>query len=111
MAIPDSHDKIIWLHQQAPGKPALGQPCNGCGTCCATEPCPMAIVFLWQRRGRCRALEWDEAVSLYRCGMLRRPEYYVRTLPHFFRHIMRRLVKRWIAADTACDTPDEENNA
>jgi len=104
---PNADEKLIWLHHQAPDKPAMGQPCNGCGVCCATEPCPVAIAFLWQRHGRCRALEWDDGLRHYRCGMLRRPEYYVRSLPRFLHHTMRRWVRRWIAADTACDARDD----
>jgi hypothetical protein len=102
-------DKFIWLHEQAPDKPREGQPCNGCGVCCASEPCPVAIIFLWQRHGRCRALEWDEIAQHYRCGMLRRPEYYVRSLPDFLGNVLRPWIKRQIAADTVCDARDDQS--
>jgi hypothetical protein len=98
------NDQIIWLHQQAPSKPPLGQSCNGCGVCCAAEPCPVARVFLGQWRGTCRALEWNEDAMQYRCGMLQRPEHYARYLPTFLHHKMRLWIRRWIAADTACDS-------
>ncbi len=106
MRAPRTEEQVIWLHQLAPAKPAMGQACNGCGVCCALEPCPVAMVFLWQRTGRCRALEWHEDAAQYRCGMLLGPERYVPALPRFLRGVMRRMVGRWIAAGTACDARD-----
>jgi len=100
-------ETLIWLRVDVPQKPNEGAPCNGCGICCASEPCPVAIVFLSQRRGSCRALEWDDEGKFYRCGMLLRPEFYLPKLPRFAKPTTRRLIHRWIAADTACDAPDE----
>lgn len=100
-------ETVMWLRVEAPQKPQEGAPCNGCGVCCTCEPCPVAIVFLWQWRGSCPALEWDEPSSLYRCGMALRPEYYVPTLPRIWHSMARRLIRRWIAADTVCDALDE----
>ena len=97
-------EQVIWLRPHAPSKPEIGQACNGCGVCCAAEPCPVAHVFLWQRRGTCRALEWQEDLQLYRCGMLLRPTFYVRYLPQFLHAFMQKVIKRWIAAGTACDS-------
>lgn len=99
---PSEH--IIWLQHQAPKKPEVGQACNGCGVCCAAEPCPVSRVFLFQWRGACRALEWDAQALHYRCGMLLRPTYHARYLPTFLHSFMARCVKRWIAAGTACDS-------
>jgi hypothetical protein len=101
------HDTVIWLRAEAPQKPAAGMPCNGCGVCCASEPCPVAIVFLRQRRGSCRALEWDAATHIYRCGMLLRPAHYLPLLPRMAHNVTRRLMRRWIAADTVCDASDD----
>ncbi|MFZ6743451.1 hypothetical protein ACO0LC_09510 [Undibacterium sp. JH2W] len=95
---------IIWLHAEAPLKPAQGQACNGCGVCCAAEPCPVARVFLLQLRGSCQALEWHEDVGQYRCGMLLQPASYVRWLPYAWQGWFARRVRRWIAAGTACDS-------
>jgi hypothetical protein len=99
--------KVIWLRKEAPRKPALGAPCNGCGVCCAAGPCPVALAFLHQRRGSCKALQWDEAGQAYRCGMVRDPGYYLHWLPAWSISIVQRLVLRWIAAGTACDAADE----
>ncbi|MFC7661551.1 hypothetical protein [Methylorubrum suomiense] len=37
-----------------PIKPALGQPCNGCGWYCASEPCAIARKFIGDDEGRAR---------------------------------------------------------
>jgi hypothetical protein len=100
MSEPSEH--VIWLHQNAPSKPKLGAPCNGCGVCCAAQPCPVAALTLRQTRGACRALEWDGA--LYRCGMLLAPRKYVRWLPALFEPAFKRMIRRWIAAGVACDS-------
>ncbi|MFZ6770871.1 hypothetical protein ACO0LM_27775 [Undibacterium sp. Di26W] len=95
---------IIWLKADAPMKPAVGQACNGCGVCCAAEPCPVARFFLWQLRDSCRALEWHADVLQYRCGMLRQPSVYLPWLPAIWQTWFARRVRRWIAAGTACDS-------
>lgn len=98
---------VIWLQSQAPAKPAPGQACNGCGVCCAAEPCPLARVFLWQWHGACRALEWDAAGLQYRCGMLLQPARYLRWLPVRWQRRFGVVAARWIAAGTACDSEAE----
>src|SRR6185436_20633224 len=65
--------RTIWLHRDAPPKPAVGQPCNGCGVCCAAEPCPLGMLLSLRTRGRCRMLRFDPAQSLYRCGLVPTP--------------------------------------
>jgi hypothetical protein len=96
--------RLIWLRSAAPPKPALGQACNGCGVCCAAEPCPVARVFLWQWRGSCRALVWSSSGLQYRCGLLLAPSAHIRFLPQSLQKQFRYLVTRWIAAGTACDS-------
>ncbi len=96
--------QIIWLHRQAPIKPALGLACNGCGVCCAASPCPVARVFLWRWRGACSALEWHAELKQYRCGMLLRPSHYLFLLPHLVSPWFAGRIRRWIAADVACDS-------
>ena len=55
---------------EAAPKPALGEPCNGCGVCCLTEPCPVGMLVSRKRRGACAALRWEEETSRYRCGVV-----------------------------------------
>lgn len=108
----------IWLKQQAPVKPALGQVCNGCGVCCTAEPCPVARVFLWQRHGACRALQWQDTEKIYRCGLLVQPRDYLRWLRYVLKcvplswqteaeKIIQRVIRRWIASGIGCDSDAE----
>ena len=80
--------QTIRLHRDAPTKPALAAPCNGCGVCCAAEPCP--------------ALEWHD--DRYRCGLLARPRHYLPWLPARWNDLARRLLGRWLAAGKGCDS-------
>jgi len=99
---PNQH-YIIRVHASAPPKPAAGEPCNGCGMCCAAEPCPVSRVLLGHRRGPCPALLWQEQQARYACGMVTDPARFLRFLPKPLARSAGRLFHRWIAADTACD--------
>lgn len=90
---------VIHLHRQAPAKPEPGQACNGCGACCALEPCPIGAVMSLRRSGRCDALEWDDDGQRYRCGLLVKASTTSRGAA--------RLVSRWIAAGAGCDADFE----
>ena len=63
----------ILLHPAAPAKPAIGASCNGCGQCCALQPCPLGMVVSRRWHGGCAALHWDEPAQRYRCGMVDEP--------------------------------------
>jgi hypothetical protein len=89
------HSAVIHLHRDAPRKPVVGEPCNGCGACCATEPCPIGAVISRRRSGPCAALEWSDADARYRCGLLAKAAAGGSA--------SRRLVARWIAAGKGCD--------
>ncbi|MBS1143689.1 MAG: hypothetical protein H6R14_1095 [Proteobacteria bacterium] len=96
-------EQIIHLHPAAPAKPAEGQPCNGCGVCCALETCPAARLRFLQAKGPCPALHWSAAEQRYRCGLLASPRAYFGWLPGFVEPLVQRLVARWIAAGQGCD--------
>jgi hypothetical protein len=96
-------DQVIHIHPEAPPKPALGAPCNGCGLCCLAEPCPLGQVISRKRSGACDALRWDQAHSLYRCGALSEPESVLSTRWRWASPLLRRLARRWIAAGVGCD--------
>lgn len=97
------HYQTIRLHRAAPPKPPAGQPCNGCGVCCALETCPAARLRFLRKTGPCPALEWAAADSHYRCGLLTRPGHYLGWLPGGAEALARRLFGRWIAAGRGCD--------
>ncbi|TXN43558.1 hypothetical protein FV227_27785 [Methylobacterium sp. WL119] len=58
-------------------KPAYGSPCNGCGWCCATQACSVALEHIpgHPAEGACQALERDG--KRFVCGMIRRPGHYM----------------------------------
>jgi hypothetical protein len=91
--------RTIHLHREAPPKPAIGEPCNGCGVCCAAETCPAGRILFLKRNGPCPALEWQK--NFYRCGLLTKPARYLRWLPE---SLASRIFARWIAAGTRCDS-------
>ena len=93
----------IRLYREAPPKPALGHTCNGCGACCAAEPCPLSRALLGHRDGPCPALTWVAAEDRYACGLVRAPAGHLRWLPAAAEGLARRLARRWIAAGTGCD--------
>ncbi|MCG2576566.1 hypothetical protein LZ012_06100 [Dechloromonas sp. XY25] len=96
-------EQIVHLHREAPAKPAVGAACNGCGVCCALETCPAARLRFLQARGPCPALEWSPDDGCYRCGLLGHPERYLAWLPAATVLLIRRLMRRWIAAGQGCD--------
>jgi hypothetical protein len=95
--------QTIHLHHDAPAKPAEGQPCNGCGVCCALETCPAARLRFLQTKGACPALAWSDSERRYLCGLLIDPEKYLGWLPRRAQYVSRRLLARWIAAGKGCD--------
>lgn len=95
--------QTIELHPLAPGKPGYGARCNGCGACCAAEPCPVAHIFLFQFSGKCRALLWQDDANRYVCGMAVCPDNYVRLIPEALRERSGRFFASRIAAGAGCD--------
>lgn len=93
----------IAIHAAAPAKPAVGAPCNGCGLCCAAEPCPLSRLLLGHRQGACPALQWDAAATRYACGLVQAPARHLRWLPARAEALAARLARRWIAAGRGCD--------
>ncbi len=92
--------RVILLQLAAPPKPAQGQPCNGCGVCCAAEPCPVGAVLSRRTQGVCVALQWHEALGVYRCGVVAAAWP---ALPRVLARLLQRLSKRWISAGSGCD--------
>ncbi|MFZ2987387.1 hypothetical protein [Ideonella sp.] len=91
------------LHPSAPPKPAPGDACNGCGVCCAAEPCPLGMLVSWRTRGPCVALDWADAAGQYRCSMVSDPRSRLPWLPKRLAPWISRLALRWISAASGCD--------
>jgi hypothetical protein len=112
--------RVIHLHPAAPPKPPVGAACNGCGLCCAAEPCPLGMLLSRRRRGACVALAWSEVEATsndpsdataggnYRCGVLVAPGRWLPWLPA---PLARALARRWIAAGRGCDAELEPQPA
>ena len=100
--LPAGWQRVHW-QPQAPAKPVLGQPCNGCGLCCLAEPCPLGIWASRRRSGPCAALRWDTGQGRYLCGVLADATQAVATQGGWRRRLWLALVRRWIAAGQGCD--------
>lgn len=98
-----SSEKIIYLQPDAPAKPAMGAPCNGCGLCCLAEPCPLGMWVSRRRSGACKALQWNESAQQYRCGMVVNPAAVLGWKTPWAVSLVARLARRWIAAGIGCD--------
>ena len=101
----------IHIQPEAPPKPGLGAPCNGCGVCCLMEPCPLGVLLSGRRNGVCSALRWHPVSQQYRCGAITSaPEVLRGRLPTFahgavppLAALLARLAQRWVAAGVGCD--------
>lgn len=102
---------VIYMRLEAPVKPAQGEPCNGCGVCCLSEPCPAGVLLSGRRSGACNAVRWDDAAMCYRCGAVQEPgSVLLAVLPGPLRFVapalswlLQRTARRWIAAGIGCD--------
>jgi hypothetical protein len=101
------HQDFITIHAAAPPKPSLGEPCNGCGVCCAARPCPVSRLLLGHRSGTCPALQWQEPEHRYVCGMVATPASFLGWLPSSLSAFAGRRFARWIAAGQGCDSDIE----
>lgn len=103
--------RIIHLRVEAPAKPATGAPCNGCGVCCATEPCPLGMVLSGRRSGTCTALRWDAGRVRYTCGAIVAPREVLPRGLRLLAPLIGRLAPRWVAAGQGCDADLEAEPA
>jgi hypothetical protein len=99
---PFGMQRIIHIHPEAPAKPAEGKPCNGCGVCCATQPCPVGMLVSRRRQGACKALVWSDAQTRYLCGLISEPQRFIR--PSWLAPAMSRFARRFVAAGIGCDS-------
>lgn len=96
--------QVIHLHAAAPAKPPAGLACNGCGVCCASEPCPLGQLVSRRRRGACAALVWKAQTRQYRCGLIEQPQRHLPAALRWSVPWVARLARRWVAAGRGCDS-------
>lgn len=92
---------------KAPEKPAYGETCNGCGFCCAAEPCAVAKEFLKATEGPCPAMEFSIEDSRFYCGMMTRPGYHLGLATDIASHVNRsmgNLFAMMLGAGRGCDS-------
>jgi hypothetical protein len=94
----------IRIYRNAPVKPQLGDPCNGCGICCLAEPCPISQLLFLKKSGQCPAVVWQHQNSRYECGMIITPSQHHRLIPFWADQLLIIIFKRWIAAGKGCDS-------
>lgn len=103
---------LIHIHTDAPPKPLEGAPCNGCGVCCLTEPCPLGVLLSGRRHGACVVVQWDEGAQHYHCTAVTAPRAALsQALPAWLHGaapigavVLSRLASRWISQGTGCDS-------
>ena len=96
--------EVIRIHPAAPPKPAEHASCNGCGVCCAAEPCPAGVLVSGRLRGACAALHWSGDDGRYVCGLAAAPRQVLPWLPERLAPLARRLALRWISSGSGCDS-------
>jgi hypothetical protein len=94
--------QVLHIHPTAPAKPAVGAPCNGCGVCCLSAPCPLGIVLSGRRTGACAALRWDG--GRYVCGAISQPADVLGPGWRWAAPLLGRWARRWVAAGIGCDS-------
>lgn len=102
--------QTITIHPDAPDKPAWGARCNGCGVCCAAEPCPVGVLVTGRRKGACRALEWQDADGRYVCGMVSTPGRYLALEHRWLNAAVSAMTRRLISAGSGCDSDAESDD-
>ena len=97
--------QVIYIHPEAPPKPPLDAPCNGCGVCCLAEPCPVGVLVSRRLKGACKALMWSGQARRYHCGLLQGPGggEPLRGWRRLVRALWQRWVRRMISAGSGCD--------
>lgn len=96
--------QTIRIHPEAPAKPSWGDACNGCGVCCAAEPCPVGVLVSGRRKGSCAALEWQDAERRYVCGVVTSPARYLGVGSGRLGQLVSAIARRMISAGKGCDS-------
>ena len=89
-------------------KPRHGAPCNGCGHCCMSSPCPLASATFGDKwSAPCPALE--RSAGKHACGMILHPERYVPALVrNFGAPVVQRSAAVLLGVGTGCDAFDPD---
>ena len=99
----DEARRIAETIAKAPPKPASGSPCNGCGFCCAAEPCGVALNHIpgCSAQGPCPAMEFE--AGRFFCGMIRRPSHYMQLPNAWADEVLGDMIAQALGAGRGCD--------
>lgn len=93
-------------------KPAIGEPCNGCGLCCQVQVCAtgsyaLGLVSDWGERapGPCPALAQKD--DRWVCGVVERPKDWLGYNPRGVT-VIREAFKLAIGTGAGCDEAGDE---
>lgn len=89
------------MSESAPEYPGYGMPCNGCGFCCAAEPCQIAVDYAGAAEGPCPAMQFEG--DRFVCGMVRNPSRYM-DVPPFADEIIGAMFARALGVGKGCDS-------
>jgi hypothetical protein len=91
-----------------PLKPAFGSPCNGCGYCCAEEPCAIAREYIPNHPGKGACVALEREGDRFVCGMIRRPGHYMWLPNDWADGHLGSLFAEALGAGRGCDADDPE---
>lgn len=91
------------FREELPRKPREGEPCNGCGLCCAVELCSLAVDLLGASAVPCPAMEIGE--GRFWCGLARWPSRYLGT-PRIGDRTLGPMVRQGLSIGEGCDAGD-----
>lgn len=89
------------MNEIAPEYPGYGSPCNGCGFCCAAEPCQIARDFAGFTEGPCPAMEFEG--ERFVCGIVKAPSRYIGT-PEFGDAFLGEMIAKALGIGKGCDS-------
>jgi hypothetical protein len=97
---------LLVFPDRSPDKPREGAECNGCGRCCAAEPCSIAREFLNAPPAPCPAMEFEG--GRFWCGMVRNPGRYLGMPESVAAEVVREPFIFLLGIGRGCDSTDVE---
>jgi hypothetical protein len=95
---------LLQYPNTAPEKPRWGDPCNGCGLCCASETCRIARQFMGAMVAPCPAMEFEG--GRFWCGLVRTPHKYLAETHPWIDDSIRSSFMLVLGVGRGCDSED-----